>query len=95
MFIASLLSLLFAFLPATLLAMHTYYMCTNQTSWESMSRQKVPYIKDLPAAVLPFDQGIVRNIRLFCCPLPPGHVWAPTNIVEPSSNPCYAPDYFC
>jgi palmitoyltransferase len=52
---------------------HIYLAFTNQTTYESSFRDRVPYLKDLPEHVWPFSRGVKENLRQFC--------WPPHNMV--------------
>eukprot|EP01122_Echinamoeba_exundans_P014517 TRINITY_DN6597_c0_g1_i1.p1 TRINITY_DN6597_c0_g1~~TRINITY_DN6597_c0_g1_i1.p1 ORF type:complete len:291 (-),score=-9.71 TRINITY_DN6597_c0_g1_i1:28-900(-) len=54
-------------IPVALLIQHLFLILTNQTSWEFYRRDRIPYLADLDEEVLPFDQGCVANINIFCC----------------------------
>lgn len=60
----------FTVVPLGLLVLHTFLALTAQTTWEMMSRKKISYLKDFPAWAYPFSQGVMRNLRVFCCMLP-------------------------
>ena len=46
---------------------HLYLALTNQTTFEASFRDRVPYLKEVPEAAWPFSQGLVGNLKLFCC----------------------------
>jgi len=51
-----------------LFVIHSYFMLTNTTTWEKVSRHRITYLKHLPEEEYnPFDQGYCRNIYLFLC----------------------------
>lgn len=58
-----------ALLP--LLCLHTYLAATNQTTWEVLgTRRGASYLRDVPANVLPFSKGVLKNLLEFCVSLP-------------------------
>lgn len=45
---------------------HTFFMLNNETSWESVKRNSISYLKHAPAELKhPFSKGYIENIRLF------------------------------
>tara|TARA_B110000977_G_scaffold99048_3_gene130195 strand:- start:15824 stop:16873 length:1050 start_codon:yes stop_codon:yes gene_type:complete len=50
---------------------HVYCVVTGQTTWEIASKQKIRYLKNVPANVYAFDKGPVENVKQFCCLPPP------------------------
>ncbi|CAL1615214.1 unnamed protein product [Knipowitschia caucasica] len=50
-----------------LLCCHGYLASVNCTTWEFMSRHRVPYLKDVPEDQSPFDSGLLLNLWAFCC----------------------------
>lgn len=56
-----------AAIPVVLLIQHIFLILTNQTSWEFYRRERISYLANLDEEILPFDEGILRNIRVFCC----------------------------
>ncbi|URE04862.1 DHHC palmitoyltransferase [Musa troglodytarum] len=50
-----------------LLLFHSYLALTNQTTYETVKRQRILYLRGIPAGVHPFSNGIFRNLRAFCC----------------------------
>jgi len=65
--VVEVICVLFIIMPFGLLCFHTYLMSTNQTTWENAKRNKIPYLKDIPESILPFDKGLCTNIKKFCC----------------------------
>jgi hypothetical protein len=54
------------FLASYLTINHTMFMVNNQTTWESVKRDSIPYLKHVPASVkYPFSQGCTANIKRF------------------------------
>ncbi|CAA2966920.1 protein S-acyltransferase 10-like isoform X2 [Olea europaea var. sylvestris] len=58
------ISLIFLLL---LLLFHCYLIVTNQTTYEVVRRQRVPYLRGVPQRVYPFSKGLCRNLYVFCC----------------------------
>eukprot|EP00164_Ancoracysta_twista_P003634 GFYU01004871.1.p1 GENE.GFYU01004871.1~~GFYU01004871.1.p1 ORF type:complete len:373 (-),score=61.30 GFYU01004871.1:207-1325(-) len=59
---------LFFLLPFTLLIFHSYLAITNQTTWETLRRSSIYYMREVPRTVpFPFSEGCARNIYTFCC----------------------------
>ncbi|KAL8472496.1 hypothetical protein ACS0TY_029008 [Phlomoides rotata] len=50
-----------------LLLFHSYLIMTNQTTYELVRRRRIVYLRGIPERVYPFNQGICRNLYLFCC----------------------------
>ncbi|CAL9159769.1 unnamed protein product [Musa hybrid cultivar] len=50
-----------------LLLFHSYLALTNQTTYETVKRRRILYLRGIPAGVHPFSNGIFRNLRAFCC----------------------------
>lgn len=64
---ATLLGLLSAIaVPGGLFVFHTFLALTNQTTWEVYAHSRVPYLKGIDEDVMPFDEGIRKNLFLFC-----------------------------
>ncbi|XP_067940031.1 palmitoyltransferase ZDHHC12-B-like isoform X2 [Watersipora subatra] len=57
----------------SLFGFHSYLMCTNQTTWESVSRTRISYLKKLKDDYNPFDMGLCYNTYTFCCRRKPKH----------------------
>lgn len=57
-----------------LFVFHSYLMCTNQTTWESVSRNKISYLKKFSEEINPFHMGYCANVYYFCCRCRP-HRW--------------------
>lgn len=55
----------------SLFGFHSYLMITNQTTWESVSRSRISYLKKLSEDSNPFHQGYLYNIYTFCCKCQP------------------------
>ncbi|XP_064616630.1 palmitoyltransferase ZDHHC12-B-like [Liolophura sinensis] len=55
------------FVVTGLLAFHTYLMSRGVTTWESVSRERITYLKYLDEDYNPFDEGIIKNIYNFLC----------------------------
>jgi len=51
----------------SLFGFHSYLMCTNQTTWESVSRRRISYLKKLRDDYNPFHLGYCTNVYTFCC----------------------------
>lgn len=55
-------------LPSIFLcAFHSYLMCSGQTTWEVVSRERISYLKNRAWDFYPFDEGCVRNSSRFLC----------------------------
>lgn len=54
---------------AGLLAFHSYLMVRGTTTWESVSRERITYLKHLKDEYNPFDEGIFKNMYHFLCML--------------------------
>ena len=51
-----------------LIVFHTYLACTNTTTWECLSWDKISYLKLWPRSLgSPFNIGIRKNLRLYFC----------------------------
>uniref|UniRef100_A0A1I8FW59 Palmitoyltransferase n=2 Tax=Macrostomum lignano TaxID=282301 RepID=A0A1I8FW59_9PLAT len=47
---------------------HCYLACSNSTTWEQVSRERISYLKYLSSdAFNPFHEGYCRNCFRFCC----------------------------
>ncbi|KAK3607132.1 hypothetical protein CHS0354_036074 [Potamilus streckersoni] len=46
---------------------HSYLMLNGLTTWESVSREKITYLKYLDDNYNPFDEGYIRNVYYFLC----------------------------
>ena len=62
---------LFILFVGGLFGFHVFCIATNQTTWEIASKRKISYLKGVPDNVYAFDRGLARNVREFCCALPP------------------------
>lgn len=83
----------FGLMVTSLWAFHTYLACTNITTWERLSWDKISYLKDWPRSYgSPFSLGYRGNLHKYCCaPLPELYtVWVlPTVLPEkPPKNCC-------
>ncbi|KAL1536880.1 protein S-acyltransferase [Salvia divinorum] len=58
------ISLIFLML---LLLFHSYLIMTNQTTYELVRRRRIAYLRGIPERVYPFNEGVCRNLYLFCC----------------------------
>lgn len=59
---------LFALLTLGLLYTHSSFALFNRTTFESLSKQRIDYLKDLPPnGRSPFDHGPCVNVLIFCC----------------------------
>ncbi|XP_052190199.1 protein S-acyltransferase 10-like [Diospyros lotus] len=50
-----------------LLLFHSYLVLSNQTTYELVRRQRIPYLRMIPERVYPFSKGAFRNLYNFCC----------------------------
>ncbi|KAH6755932.1 DHHC-type zinc finger family protein [Perilla frutescens var. hirtella] len=50
-----------------LLLFHSYLIMTNQTTYELVRRRRIVYLRGIPERVYPFNEGVRRNLYLFCC----------------------------
>ena len=67
-FLCDLLILAFGgFSVVCLACFHSYLMCTNQTTWECVSRDRISYLKKVDYEVNPFHEGYVKNMFRFLC----------------------------
>jgi len=58
----------FSMMVGLLLIFHTYLAMTNLTTWESLSWNKISYLKEWKSEWgSPFSQGIIKNLKFFCC----------------------------
>eukprot|EP00049_Salpingoeca_infusionum_P015437 m.300137 g.300137 ORF g.300137 m.300137 type:complete len:123 (+) comp15874_c0_seq37:1750-2118(+) len=48
-----------------LVAIHSYVIVSGVTTWESLSRRRISYLKDLTPSASPFDQGCLKNTWWF------------------------------
>ncbi|XP_051140554.1 protein S-acyltransferase 10 [Andrographis paniculata] len=62
--VALLISLVFLLL---LFLFHSYLVLTNQTTYELVRRKRIAYLRAIPERVYPFNKGICRNLKQFCC----------------------------
>ncbi|XP_024370730.1 protein S-acyltransferase 10 isoform X1 [Physcomitrium patens] len=51
----------------TLLLFHSFLILTNQTTYETTRRHRIPYLRTLPENVHPFSKGMDANLSSFCC----------------------------
>lgn len=49
-----------------LVVFHGYLILTNQTTYEIIRRDRIPYMRNVPSNVKPFSKGYIRNIISFC-----------------------------
>eukprot|EP01017_Pseudomicrothorax_dubius_P045020 TRINITY_DN7710_c0_g1_i2.p1 TRINITY_DN7710_c0_g1~~TRINITY_DN7710_c0_g1_i2.p1 ORF type:complete len:289 (+),score=26.30 TRINITY_DN7710_c0_g1_i2:85-951(+) len=61
-----LLGVMICLITIPLLIWHTYLIITNQTTWEYASG-KLNYIKFYPRGYLPFNYGVIENLRIIFC----------------------------
>ena len=47
---------------------HTYLIFSNQTTWEFTRRSQISYLKIYPRGYLPFDKGLLNNLKLIFFP---------------------------
>ena len=67
-FLFDLIVLICGCLPVVFLwAFHSYLMCTGQTTWEVVSRERISYLKNRALDFYPFDEGCFRNMGRFLC----------------------------
>jgi hypothetical protein len=60
-------SIVMSFFVVSLLFMHTYLICSNQTTFEILRSMAIPYLEDWSEdAISPFDEGCFKNIATFC-----------------------------
>lgn len=62
----STVSVLLALLISVLWSYHVYLAFSNLTTWESMRREKIPYLANAKSS--PFSKGPCKNIGVFCKP---------------------------
>uniref|UniRef100_F7BHB8 Palmitoyltransferase n=1 Tax=Ciona intestinalis TaxID=7719 RepID=F7BHB8_CIOIN len=54
-----------------LFCIHTYMILNNHTTWETMSRHRISYLKGMSESENPFNLGICRNVYTFFCHIKP------------------------
>ncbi|XP_002132142.3 palmitoyltransferase ZDHHC12-B [Ciona intestinalis] len=54
-----------------LFCIHTYMILNNHTTWETMSRHRISYLKGMSDSENPFNLGICRNVYTFFCHIKP------------------------
>lgn len=57
----------FSLVVLILLGCHLYLASVNCTTWEFMSRHRVPYLKNVADEENPFDRGVLCNLWTFFC----------------------------
>lgn len=61
----------FGFMVACLWGFHTYLALVNQTTWETVSWEKISYLKKWPKIYgSPFSKGVWSNLSTYCCHSP-------------------------
>lgn len=60
------ISLAFLLMVGGLFLFHTYLLCTGQTTHEMVNRDRIRYLRDVPAHVYPFSAGCGGNMQEFC-----------------------------
>lgn len=86
----------FTFIPVGLFFFHSYLVVTNQTTYETMRKQKLHYLRSLPEERHPFSRGFVSNVRDFCS-MRPGVDWESRYTPEPTlhwSDKFFDNDYY-
>lgn len=59
---------LFSVLILSLLWTHSAFAIFNRTTWETLSRSRIDYLRNLPSgSSSPFDHGVPFNVAIFCC----------------------------
>lgn len=81
---------IFLFIAGSLCVIHTYMLFSNHTTWESMSRQRITYLKKIEIEN-PFNLGLCRNIYVFFCYCKP-YNWHP--VYEKRVGELAKPDTF-
>lgn len=57
----------FSVVVLLLLGCHLYLVSINCTTWEFMSRHRIPYLKNRGDEENPFDRGVLCNLWHFFC----------------------------
>jgi len=95
-FASSLIVFTVFFISFGLFVFHCYLAATNQTTWETVKRHKITYLKDLDHEILPFDRGVARNIKDFLSMHRAGYIWEmPTIQVQRGFNICINKYWSC
>jgi palmitoyltransferase len=60
---------------AVLLAMHSFMALTSSTTHEFLKLDKLRYLRGFYECSCPFSEGLLPNLRRFCCPRRPPPLW--------------------
>ena len=63
--LADVLLVIFGFVVIALFCIHTYMLLSNNTTWESVSRHRISYLKNVENN--PFNLGCCKNAYYFLC----------------------------
>ncbi len=55
------------FLASTMVALHSWLMLTNGTTFELEKREHIEYLRGVELCDVPFSNGLPANLRMFCC----------------------------
>jgi len=66
-FLAKLYLVPLTFASAAILAIHTFFLVTNRTTFECGKVEHIDYLRGTRPADCPFSRGISKNFYIFCC----------------------------